>query len=373
MVRLSRRQFLALLGAAVGVSIAGYGAYRVLRRPSGGGGTLKVYNYSYYIDPKVIEMFEEEYGVTVIYDEYEAAEEAWGKLQVGGGGYDLIVLADAYVPQAIKEGLVRMLDHSRLENLGNLDPSFVDNPFDPGLSHAVPYMWGTTGIGYNRALVDEKVTAWAQLFDTENFLPKYSKKVSMLEEFGEVVEAAMYYLGLDPQKTESWTQHKDEIIELLRAQKPFLAGYYGASVYVPDLAAGRLYVAQAWSGDVLTAQDENPDVIYVIPEEGTWRWMDMMVIPRDAKNVEAALLWIDYMLRPDIAARNVAYVYYPASVRKDLVASELSRLADELGVDPGEILENPAIYPDREIKGFSVVMDEEKLKALEEIEVSVKT
>ena len=335
---------------------------------------LRIYNYSYYIDPRINEWFSEQFGFQVVYDEYEAAEEAWAKLQVGGGGYDIIILTDSYLKDAISQGLVRKMEKNRLPNLANLDPGFISIPQDPGLEHSVPYMWGTTGLGVNRNLVAENIDSWGKVLEDERFLEKYKGRISMLEEFVEVVAVTMLYLGLDPSKGESWSmENVEDISRILIKQKPYLAGYYGASKYIPELAGNRLAVAQAWSGDILTAQEENPKVEYVIPErEGGLKWGDYIVIPRDARNLEAAYLWINFVLDPLNAAVNMAYTYYPVPLRNELIEKGLQEAYEEglIDVEPVELLGNPAILPPPSIASKlrnTYPLDQEGLRVLEEI------
>jgi len=358
-VKLTRRHFIYLAGAAaVATAIGGY--YWLSTRSE--KRTLKIYNYSSYINPDIIKDFEAKYNVKVIYDEYESADEAFAKLQLGGGGYDLIVLTDQYVPQAVKKGLIQPLNKEKTPNLRNLDSLFLENRFDPGLNYSVPYAWGTTGIGINTDYVEEgEVSGYEQLFDTKGFLPKHKSKVSMLEEFLEVVNAAKLYLGIP---LDDWSdQAVQRIIDLLRSQRDFLAGYYGASVYIPSLAKGDLHAAQAWSGDVVQAQSENQKVKYVLPKEGAYIWIDFMTIPKNSQAPDLAHLWINYMLDPEVAAKNVNYIYYPSPIRKEL----LRGLVDE------QILSNPAIYPPETAKLIQTMpISEEILSIIEQISTAVK-
>ncbi|ABL78311.1 polyamine ABC transporter substrate-binding protein [Thermofilum pendens] len=358
-MKLTRRQFLASLGAAA--ALASIGAYYWIF-PKREERVLRVYNYSAYINPDIIKDFESKYGVKVIYDEYESAEEAYAKLQLGGGGYDVIVLTDQYVPQAVKKGLVAQLDKTRIPNLGNVDRVFFENNFDPGLRYAVPYAWGTTGIGVNRDYVAEgEIEGYEQLFDTKVFLPRHKGKVSMLEEFLEVVNAAKLYLGIP---LNDWSEEsKQRIIELLREQRDFLAGYYGASVYIPALAKGDLHAAHAWSGDVVQAQSENKSVEYVLPKEGAFVWIDFMVIPVNARSPDLAYEWINFLLDPAVAAKNSSYTYYPSPVKRELLEGLIGK----------DVLENPAVYPPSGTKLVQTYpLDESALKVVEEISTAVK-
>ena len=356
-VKIPRRQF--IVAAAAAAALSALGLYQLLapRRRE-----LRIYNYSAYIDPEVIKEFEKRYDVTVVYDEYEAAEEAFAKLQLSGGGYDIIVLTDQYVSQAIAKGLIRPLDHSLIPNLKYVDSMFFENRFDPGLRYSVPYGWGTTGIGYNgKHVAKGEIEGYEQLFDTRDFLPRHRGKVSMLDEFLEVVNAAKLYLGIP---LDDWSEESvQRIIELLREQRDYLAGYYGASIYIPKLAKGELHAAQAWSGDVLQAQSEEPEVGYVLPKEGAFVWIDFMTIPARAREIELAHAWINFVLEPEVAAKNVRYTYYPSPLRREMLE----------GLVEGELLENPAIYPPKEAKLIHTSpLSEEALKVLERISTSVR-
>ncbi|MCE4613004.1 MAG: spermidine/putrescine ABC transporter substrate-binding protein [Desulfurococcales archaeon] len=332
---------------------------------------LKVLNYSEYIDPEVLKIFEEMTGIRVVYDEFEAAEEAWAKLKVGGAGYDLIIIAHSYVQLAIDQGLVRKIDKSMIPNLANLDPLIAGHPADPRQDYAVPYMWGTTGIAYVEGCVADPPRSWRQLFD-EDYISRYSGKVSLLSEFSEVFEAAMIALGYDPSVRDNWNgEVAREVARLVGSIKEHLVGFYGASEYMPALANEQICIAQAWNGDVLVVREENPRVNYVTPEDGTLFWVDYMLIPRDAENVEAAHKFINFLLDPEIAARNVKFVWYAASIKKDLLVDLAESTGDS---ELMEILEDPLVYPPENARLIpSPVLDQEMNKLLEETKIAVQT
>jgi len=305
----------------------------------------------------------------VVIDEYEAAEEAWPKLQAGGAGYDLIITAHTYVKLAAEKGLLQRLDKAKIPNLANLDPLIASHPADPNQEYAVPYMWGTTGIAYVKGCVDDPPETWREFLDP-NYLKDYKGRVSLLSEFSETLMAAMIALGYDPSDPASWT---DEVVsraeELLLEVKPYLAGFYGASQYMQGLASGTLCLAQAWNGDVLVVAEENPDVSYVTPKDGALFWVDYMVIPRDAKHVEEAYMFINFLLRPDVAAENVKYLYYAASVKKSLLEAYAEQVGDE---ELMEILENPLVYPPDDAKLIpSPVLTEEMSRMVEKARLHV--
>ncbi|MCE4600835.1 MAG: spermidine/putrescine ABC transporter substrate-binding protein [Desulfurococcales archaeon] len=330
---------------------------------------LKVLNYSEYIDPTVLEDFEKEYGVKVVYDEYEAAEEAWAKLKAGGAGYDVIITAHSYVGLARQQGLLHPLDKSKLPNLVNLDPRIASHPADPEQKYAVPYMWGTTGIGYVKTCVKEPPRTWKQFYNA-SYLSQYPGKVSLLSEFSETVMTAMIALGYDPSVRENWNdQVMKQVENLLLSVKPYIVGLYGASQYMPELQNEHICLALAWSGDILVVQEENPNVEFVNPSDGALFWVDFMVIPRDAKHVNEALEFINFMMRPDIAARNVKAVWYASALKKSLILKIAEENNDE---ELLEILNNPLVYPPPDTKLIpSPVLDEEMSSYVETIRLHV--
>ena len=267
---------------------------------------LFIYNWSDYIAEDTIANFESEFGIDVTYDVFDSNEVLEAKLLAGGYGYDIVVPSGSFLENQIKAGVFQQLNKSKLSNLGNLDPNVLAkiDAHDPGGNYSVNYMYGTTGVGYNVDKVDEdEITSWSVLFD-----PSIAAKY-------EDYEAAL---------------------EMLQKIRPFIR-YFDSSQYIDDLANGEICLAMGWSGDVFIAADEAADGVeawYSIPSEGTVIWFDMMAIPSDAKNVENAHKFINYIMRPQVAADITNYVWY----------SNPNQAANEL-VDP-EIFEDPAIYPD---------------------------
>jgi spermidine/putrescine transport system substrate-binding protein len=376
----TRRKLLVAIGAAAVLAAVG-GGFMLFRGEGGAaaptqttarGGELAVYNYSYYIDKELLPEFEKGHGIKVIYQEFESGEEAYAALLRGGGGYDLVVVPDTYIRDVIKKGLVKRIDHNKLSNIGNVDPAFFDNPNDPGLQYSVPYAFGTTGFAVNyyamKADLGRKLDGWGDLFDF-GILEKIRGEVAMLEEFIEPIMAAKYALGIDP---DDWSETTvNRVIELLKRQKDYIRGYLGISQIVPAIAAGELWVSQIWSGDAATARDEfvknageqHADKFeYVLPKPMTHRWVDLIVIPRDAKNVEAAYLFVDFLLRPENSARIVKASYYPTPLKRQLL---------ERYLDP-DILQDPTVFPPPEAKLIHLNYTDEMLKAVERISYAVK-
>lgn len=274
---------------------------------------LYFYNWSDYIDPETLELFEQEYGVRVIYDTYDANEDMIAKVRAGNSGYDIVVPSDYAVQIMVDEELVQPLDKSMLTNLGSMNKNYLGVYFDPENRYSVPYLLGLTGIAYNSEFFPNGVDSWSALFDPAN-LSAIQGKFSMLEDERETPGAALKSLGQSLNTTDAALLQQAQ--ELLIAQKPFLAAYNSADVN-RKLASGEYVVAHAWSGMAMQARnglgDEfsgNPAINFVIPKEGGTIWMDNLVILSDSPNAYTAHVFINFLMRPEIAARNAGYVGY---------------------------------------------------------------
>ena len=267
---------------------------------------LHIYTWDEYIDPEIYKLFEKEFGVKVIEDNYGSNEELLAKLQAGATGYDIIVPSDYMVAIMIKQGLLAELDFKSIPNFKHIYERFKDPPYDPGNKYSVPYLWGTTGIGYNKKEVDPPPTSWADLFEPAR-LEKYKNRVSMLDDPREAIGAALKYLGHsfntpDPDKLE---QAKLALL----TQKPYLAKY-DSEAFEDSLAAGETVIAHGWSGEIAIAKTQNPDIEYVLPQEGVVIWTDNLAIPKTSKNKELAERFINFLLKPEISAMISNFTYY---------------------------------------------------------------
>jgi spermidine/putrescine-binding protein len=300
------------------------------------GGTLYFYTWSEYIDPDIFTQFEEETGITVVEDIFGSNEDLLSKLQGGATGYDVYVPSDYMVAIMIEEGLLAELDHSRLETIGNLDPTFTDPPFDPGMEHCLPYFWGTTGIGFNWEDWEEAPNSWAYLFDPE-LSQNFSGQISLLDDMREVFGAALIYLGYSAGTTDE--AELAEARDLVLGIKEDIYSFE-SDTYEDLMLTGETRLSQGWSGDIFVAQGEDENIDYIIPQEGAVMWVDNLCISVDAaadpERLERVYKWLDYLNRPDIAAQNTNWVWYASP-----------NAAAEDGIDP-EILSYPAIYPDEE-------------------------
>lgn len=271
--------------------------------------TLYFFNWANYINPEVLRDFEREYGVRVVEDKFASNEDLLAKLQAGGGGYDVAVPSDYAVRIMIRQGLLAPLDHRNVPNLAHLAARFRDPPYDPGHAYSVPYLWGVTGLGYSKKAANAHgaPASWDDVFNPEK-LKRYRGRVSMLNDMREVIGAALIYRGHSPNSTEP--AHLEEARRVLLAQKPFLAKY-DSEAYEDSLAAGETVIAHGWSGEFFTARKENPDIGFAIPREGTFLFVDNLVIPKGARSPYTAEVFINYLLRPDVAAKNAAFLRYP--------------------------------------------------------------
>jgi putrescine transport system substrate-binding protein len=294
--------------------------------PARAQGTLNVYNWNDYVSPQAIERFQKETGIRVVYDTYDSNETLDAKLRAGRSGYDLVVpTASPFLAQQIPARLYREFDRARLTNFGNLDPAVMRQleRFDPGNRFGIPHLSSTTGIGYNaervgRVMADAPVYSLRMIFDPEIARRFQSCGIVVLDSPTDVFPAALAYLGLDPDSKSP--EHLARATELVMRIRPFVRKWH-SSEYINDLANGDACVVFGYSGDIkqaaaraAEAKKSSVRVEYAIPQEGALLSHDVWAIPADARNVEAAHRFVDFMLRPDIAALNSDAVGYPNPV-----------------------------------------------------------
>ena len=309
---------------------------------------VNVYNWSDYIDPAVLEQFTAETGIKVNYDVFDSNEVLETKLLAGNTGYDVVVPTAAFMERQIKAGVFRKLDRAKLPNWSNLDPEILQRValHDPGNEHSVNHMWGTTGIGYNEAKVkaidpNAPVDSWNLVFD-----PKWAAKfkdcgISFLDAPSEVVSAILAWKGKDPN-----SQNPDDLKlaeDVLTSVRPYVRMIHSSN-YIDALANGELCVAIGWSGDVLQARDRAAEagqgivVKYAVPKEGTIMWFDMYAIPADAPHPDNAHAFINFMMKPEVAAANSNFVNYASGN-----AAAVPLVNESVRNDPG-------VYPPPEVK-----------------------
>ena len=302
---------------------------------------LNIYNWSDYIAEDTIQKFEEEFGVTVNYDVYDSNGVLEARLFAGNTGFDVVVPTSDFLRRQVAAGIYQPLDYSKLTNAQNMDPALMASAaaYDEGNTHSVIYMWGTTGIGYNAGKIaeilgeDAPTDSWDLVFDPEIVSQLADCGVSMLDAPTEMLPAAMNYLGLDPQSTE--TADFEAGAELLASIRPHIR-YFHSSQYISDLANGDICLSVGWSGDIFQAQaraaeaDNGVEIAYVIPNEGALQWFDLMAIPADAPNPDLAHEFINFVMRPEITADITNYVWYANGN-----AASLELVDEEITSDPG--------------------------------------
>ncbi|WP_306026955.1 polyamine ABC transporter substrate-binding protein [Stappia sp. MMSF_3263] len=308
--------------------------------------TVRVFNWSDYIDESVLEEFTKETGIKVVYDVFDSNEMLETKLLAGGTGYDVVVPTGTFLGRQIQAGVFQKLDKSKLPNLENMWPQIMGRieKFDPGNEHAINYMWGTTGFGYNVEKIKERMPdapldSWDMIFKPEVISKFADCGVHLLDTADEIFPAALNYLGLDPDSSNP--EDFEKASELLLSIRPYIQKFH-SSEYINALANGDICLAVGWSGDVLQARDRASEadngvtVAYVIPKEGAMMWFDNMAIPADAPHVDEAHAFLNFIMKPEVVAKATNYVFY-ANGNK----------ASQAFVDK-EVLEDPAIYPTEE-------------------------
>jgi putrescine transport system substrate-binding protein len=281
---------------------------------------VRVYNWSDYIDEEVLKDFEKETGIKVIYDVFDSNELLETKLLAGGSGYDIVVPTGPFLSRQIGAGAFQKLDKSKLPNLKNTWPLINERTalYDPGNDYSINYMWGTTGIGYNEAKIKERmadapVDSWDLIFKPEIVSKFKDCGIFLLDAADDIVPVALLYLGLDPNSKDPADLEKAG--KLLEEIRPNIQKFH-SSEFINALANGDICIAVGYSGDILQARDRADEakngvtIGYKIPKEGAQMWFDQMAIPTDAKHVEEAHAFLNYILDPKVIAKASNYVNY---------------------------------------------------------------
>ena len=295
------------------------------------GTTITVYNWYDYIDPEVLTDFTKETGIEVNYVCFTTNEEMYVQLTKGEGNYDIIVPSDYIIERMVKEGSLAELDFDAMPNTKGI-LSWMHNPdYDPENKYSVPFMWGTVGILYNSETVEGDVTSWATIFD-----PSLDREVYMLDSIRDSIGVALKYLGYSMNTQEDAELQAAKELLIKQREDGIVRGYLVDEVK-DKMIGGEASYAVMWSGDAMYSIMENENLVYVVPEEGSNVWVDGLCIPASSKNKEAAQVFIDYMCRPDIAYRNMEYIYYCTPIQ------EVYSMMDE------EELAYPGLNPSQEI------------------------
>ncbi|KAA9005800.1 ABC transporter substrate-binding protein [Paenibacillus spiritus] len=295
-----------------------------------GGNTLTIYNWGDYIDPDLLKQFQKETGITVIYQTFDSNEAMLTKIEQGGTNFDVVVPSDYAIAKMREEKLLEPLDKSRLPNLSHIDSRFMNLSFDPENKYSIPYFWGTVGIVYNPKLthgLDFK--SWDDLWD-----PRLKDDILLLDGAREVMGMSLNSLHYSLNDTNE--AHLQQALAKLNRLSPNVKAIVGDEIKML-MAGEEAAVGLVWSGDASEILDENDKLDYVVPEEGSNVWADNLVIPASAANKDGAYKFIDFMLRPDVAAKNAEYVGYSTPNK------------DALALLPEEISGDTRFYPPAEV------------------------
>ncbi len=314
-----------------------------------GAKEVNVYNWSDYIAEDTIPNFEKQTGIKVTYDVFDSNEVVETKLLAGSSGYDIVVPTLNFLGRQIQAGVFMPLDKSKIPNYANLDPELMKRieRQDPGNQYAIPYMWGTTGIGYN---IDKVKAAFGNtdiansldiVFKPENVSRLKECGVTLLDAPSEIIPMALNYLGEDPNSFDP--KVIDKAAALLKSVRPYITNFH-SSQYIDAMANGDTCLVVGWSGDIIQARDRAEEagngvkIAYAIPEEGAPQWFDMLAIPKDARHVDNAYAFINYLLDPQVMANNSNFIHYPNAIPK------AKALMDKA------IVEDPTVYPPPEVE-----------------------
>ena len=263
-----------------------------------------VYNWGEYLDPEVLTLFEQETGIDVVYEEFETNEILYPKISSGAIAYDVICPSDYMIQRMIENNLLAEINFDNIPNVKNIGKDYMEQSrqFDPENKYSVPYCWGTVGILYNKTMVDEPITSWSVLWDE-----KYKDNILMQDSVRDAFGVTLKYLGYSLNSTD--LDELTEARDLLIKQKPLVQAYVIDQVR-DKMIGNEAAIGVIYSGEAIYTQMENPDLEYVIPEEGSNIWIDSWVIPKNAENKENAEKFINFLCRPEIALMNFEYITY---------------------------------------------------------------
>jgi putrescine transport system substrate-binding protein len=325
---------------------------------------VNYYNWSDYQDPTVLDEFTKKTGITVRFDTFDSNDTLEAKLLAGQSGYDVVVPTAYFLSRQITAGIFRRLDKAKLPNLKYAWPEITKQlaVYDPGNDYAVNYMWGTTGIGYNVKAVkrilgpDGAIDSWDYIFNPEKISKFRNCGTHLLDSSDDIMSAGLHYLHLDPNTGDPGDLNK--VTELLLKIRPYIRKFH-SSEYLNALATGEICLVVGFSGDIKQAQKRAAEakggieIGYSIPKEGAQLWFDNLAIPKDAPHPEEAHELINYLIRPDVAAKNTNYVSYAnGDVPGDLIDKA--------------IRDDPTVYPDAATmaKLYTIVAHDQKTQRL---------
>lgn len=312
------------------ISLAGCGGEKKV--------TLNVYNWGDYIDETVIQQFEEKYDINVNYEMYDTNEAMYQKIKPGAVSYDIAFPSDYMISKMIEEDMLYKIDLNNIPNYKYINEKFKNLEYDPNNEYSVPYMWGTVGILYNKTMVKEQVDSWNILWDK-----KYEKQILMQDSQRETIGVALQKLGysLNTKDLDELEEAKQELIK----QKPLVLAYVVDEVK-DKMISGEAALAVVWAGDAVTMIEQNPDLAYAIPKEGSNFFVDGIVIPKTSKHKKEAEMFINFMCETEIALKNTDYIGYstPHIEAKKMLPPEIAN--DPVAYPSDDVLEPCEVYRD---------------------------
>jgi spermidine/putrescine transport system substrate-binding protein len=296
-----------------------------------------VYNWGEYIDPEIVTQFEKETGINVVYETFDSNEAMMTKIENGGTSYDVAMPSEYAIEKMKKNDLLIPIDQSKIPNLKNIDPYFLNLPFDPGNKYSIPYFWGTVGIAFNPSLLDgQTFESWEDLWD-----PSLKQEVILVDGAREVMGMGLNTLGYSLNTKDE--KQLQEATNKLKTLSPNIKAIIGDEI-VETMRRNESAVALVWSGQAADIMYVNEDIDYVVPSEGSNLWFDNMIIPKTAANVEGAHKFINFMLDPKIAAQNADYVGYSTPNKQAIKLMDPEVTGDERFYPTEEMRERLEVY-----------------------------
>jgi spermidine/putrescine transport system substrate-binding protein len=301
-------------------------------------GEINVYNFGEYIDEQTYKDFEKEYNIKVNYSTYETCESLYSVLKTGGANYDVVITSDYMIARMANEGMLLELDWDNIPNYDLIDDDYKNLDYDPDGLYSVPYMWGTVGIIYNGAEIDEEITSWSALFDE-----KYAGNILMFDSPRDAFGVALSYLGYSLNTTDKG--EIQEAYELLSQQKDLVQGYFQDQMY-DKLESGEALIGAYYAGDYVCMLENNPDLKFVVPDEGANWYVDAFCIPTSCENQEAAEKFINYMCDTDVSLTNMEATGYasPNTESCEIYSEDLEDWLCDIMFPSEEVMSRCEVY-----------------------------
>ena len=300
---------------------------------------INFFNYGENIDEETVKEFEKQYGIKVNIETFDDMENMYQKVKNEGVKYDVILVSDALMPRMIKENLIQELNKDNIPNISQMDEEYLNLEIDPGNKYSVPYMFGTVGLIYNKDVVKENVDSWDILWNE-----KYKDKVFMFDTYRDTIGVALKKLGYSLNSTDP--KQIEEAKELLIQQRKTVDPIYGVDNGTTMIPAGESDINMIWSGEGLNLQEENPNLVYIVPKEGANFWIDSLCIPSNAKNVEGAEKFINFVSDKESALRIADEIGYTTPNKEARLEQPENVRNNPNAYMPKEIMDRCEIYVD---------------------------